>query len=326
MKKILYFIFILIFAINILPQSIYGTGATGFDFLKIGDSAVAFGVGEAMIANADGVNAMKYNPAGLVNSKDLQLGQFSATYIKWLYEMNYISAGAAVPLPTTSQGAERVVGLKFRGLYHKNFPETDLAGDEVKSLNANDMAVSVGYAMKFQKAKLGLNVNYLNSTLDDSSANAFSMDLGFLYGFSLPAIPGLPKTSLSSKKENLAVGFSVLNKFIFGSSAFEKESSPLPLLIGTGVDYKGIKDLDILLDTYYDANGSKMKLQSGLQYTLYKMFKLRVGYKISGYDTNKFSIGAGFAYTAKFISSIDFAYVPNSLIGNNIMATIGAAF
>lgn len=299
-------------------------GESSFDFLKIGDSAHALALGEAVISSAKGIDAMKYNPAGLVDSKNLKFGEFSATYIKWLYEMNYISAGVVKPLAASSQGVDKVVGLKFSSLSHTPFAEIDEFGNELDSMNAGDMAVTIGYGVGFKKIKAGMNLNYLRSVLDDSSAAAFTIDLGIMYSFALPVIRTFQQFA-SDKKENLLVGFSARNIFIGLSSAFEKQGDPLPAIIGVGMDYLAVKNMDILLDMCYDTD-SGFLMNSGLQYALFKMLKIRAGYKLAGKTTNKFSAGAGFEYTKKFIYSVDFAYIPNSLLGNNIAASFGIAF
>ena len=324
MKKIFYLVITICLMLYCIPGMVNATGESSFDFLKIGDSAHALAVGEAVISIAEGIDAMKYNPAGLVDSKNLKLGRFSATYIKWLHEMNYINAGVVKPLAVSSQGADKIIGLKFSSLSHTPFTEIDEFGNELDSMNAGDMAVTIGYGVGLEKIKAGMNLNYLRSVLDDSSASAFTIDLGIMYSFALPVIRTF-KQFASDKKENLLIGFSARNIFIGLNSAFEKQGGPLPAIIGVGMDYLAVKNLDILLDMCYDTD-SGFLMNSGLQYALFEILKIRAGYKLAGKTTNKFSAGAGIEYAKKLIYSLDLAYIPNNLLGNNIAASFGVAF
>ena len=73
-----------------------GAGTTQAEFLKIGLSARAAGMGGAFGAVADDLGAFEHNPAGLGL---LNNSQVSAMYTRWLADISFGAVGGAHVLP-----------------------------------------------------------------------------------------------------------------------------------------------------------------------------------------------------------------------------------
>src|SRR5690348_6207186 len=78
-------------ALMVFPAAAQDTGAA---FLKIGVGARPIAMGSAFTAQADDVNAIGWNPAGLGR---MQRSELSATHTEWLSDLRYDFLGAALP-------------------------------------------------------------------------------------------------------------------------------------------------------------------------------------------------------------------------------------
>ena len=86
LKKYIFFIFI-------ISQTISGQAFRSFsnEFLSLGVDAAAFGMGKAVIASSSDVNAIYWNPAGLVNIEDMQGALMHAEYFQGIGKYDYAS-------------------------------------------------------------------------------------------------------------------------------------------------------------------------------------------------------------------------------------------
>src|SRR5438309_1029920 len=72
------------------------SGTVSGQFLKIGTSARAIGMGGAQVAVAEGVSSMGFNPAGIMVVGDMGFG---ATYTAWLASIQHSFAGFVKNVP-----------------------------------------------------------------------------------------------------------------------------------------------------------------------------------------------------------------------------------
>ncbi|MFA6618408.1 MAG: hypothetical protein WCT23_05000, partial [Candidatus Neomarinimicrobiota bacterium] len=71
------------------------SGTSAAQFLKIGTQARTMGMGEAVVANPEGLSALQWNPAGL-SKYGTQTAAFSQS--DWLVDTDFFSAAAGVNL------------------------------------------------------------------------------------------------------------------------------------------------------------------------------------------------------------------------------------
>lgn len=156
------------------PSFSAGGGRDALTFLNLGMGARPMGMAGAFTAVADDVNAIFYNPAGLAN---LESFQASLIHQRWIVDLSYSYLGAALPI--------NGIGTFAGSLLHLGTPQIE-AFDEfnqpVGTFTANDLAFSVSYGRSIVPGlAAGLTTKFVREVLDQSSASAFSLDLGILY-------------------------------------------------------------------------------------------------------------------------------------------------
>jgi len=191
------------------------SGLDALAFLNIGIGAKQVALGSAATTLSGDPNQIFWNPAGIVN----QSSKFGASvsYNNWLLGLNQESG-----VITYNMGESGTFGVGFTSFGVNNIPaDRDLLPANLASLqidnqtsstyNYRDMALILSYARQVtDKLTLGLNVKYLNESIDNMSANAFAIDLGSIYNITDFGISGSPGQS--------RIGYQVL-RYLFADSA-----------------------------------------------------------------------------------------------------------
>ncbi len=263
-------------------------GSTGACVLKVGVGARPTAMGEAFGALADDVNAISWNPAGLVNLKEKECYFMHAD---WLKEMNYGFIGYAQPLANN-----RTLGLGMMYLGSGNIEKLDANGITEGSFEAKDMIFTLAYGWNLSEGlSLGASIKALSLKIDDEKANSFAGDIGFL-----------SKTPI----ENLFIGGTLQN---LGSKVkFIKEGDKLPLNIKLGTAYKAMDGKLILLLDMNKPVDNDLSLNLGTEYCLTPTLKVRGGYN-SRLDAGS-GITGGIGFTIRPFQ-LDYAYVPYGDLG-----------
>ncbi|MCF6350821.1 MAG: PorV/PorQ family protein [Flavobacteriaceae bacterium] len=155
------------------------------EFLNIGVDAAAFGMGKAVTATTNDVNAIYWNPAGLVNIEDQQGAIMHAEYFQGIANYDYLAY--AKPINNTS-----VIAISFTRFSVDDILNTtqliDSQGgidfDRVSLFNASDMALHIGYAKKMllKNFDLGVNAKIIHRRIGDfANSWGFGLDVGFQY-------------------------------------------------------------------------------------------------------------------------------------------------
>lgn len=176
MKKTLITILILIlvtsgtlFGVELVVDN---TGNTSLPMLSIGIDARASGMGEAMVAVSDDINALNWNPAGLADIKKMEL---TYTHSQFLADLmfNYLAGGYSI-----GRAGSIAIGLNL--LTFGNLKE-----GFVLDTAAYGMAINVGYGVNIiEKLQIGLTAKYAIESWSDTQTknkvNGFSFDLGLI--------------------------------------------------------------------------------------------------------------------------------------------------
>jgi len=281
MRKILTLPLIL-FLLSLLPGLCFGqakVGTSGAQFLEIGVSARAVGMGEAFIGLVDDASAVYYNPAGLTQLEDREV---ILTHVDYPADINYEFAGLAYPTPRFGG----VWGLAFYALDAGDMDRREplkagLGGVAItgETFSAKDYALAVSYARNLtDRFSLGITFKFLEELYEEERASGWGMDIGTLYrtgfrGFKIAMV-------LSNFGPDL--------KFIL-------EDYPLP------INFKFGGCIDVFTQDQHRAvfnlegshpSDNLERYNAGLEYWYKNMFALRVGQKFE-YDTGGFSAGGG---------------------------------
>ncbi len=283
-------------------------GDSGAQSLKIGIGARAIGMGESFVALADDADAIYWNPGGL---GQIEKKEISMMYNQWFEGIKQGYVGYVHPLGNigTFGGAVSylIVGDMDR-------TEIDSDGDDVptsQTFGANDMFVTLSYGRKIKMLDVGVSLKYITEKIEDESATAFAVDLGFLYATPVP---------------KLNVGLSVQN--LGTKIKFISESDLLPLNFKLGASYKMLeKDaLALALDVNIPNEGN-VNVHAGAEYLLFDMIALRAGYKTTTIEglgaLSGLSAGCGFAFKGY---GIDYAWVPYGDLGSTHRVSLAIKF
>ena len=281
-----------------------GAGTSTANFLKIGTGARGAAMGEAQAALADDVNAAYWNPAGLAN---LRYQELSVMHYDLVENVRYNQAAYARP----SEKGTLAIGLNI--LDYGDIQGYDSGGVATNNVKAKNTLLTGSYARKFtEKSALtgGVNLKYLSSELAGYKASGAMLDLGILYPFETGRFRGL------------RLGADIRN--IGQDIKYDQSGSPLPrqMVVGAGVSALG-GNLLVGLDAI-SPKGEDSYIATGLEYTVFQMLKLRLGYNtISDFVGTGITYGMGLHFAQW---NIDYAFVPFGDLGNTNRVSVGFRF
>ena len=303
MKKLKLIMFYLSAFVFLLEYPLFSTeGTTAATFLKFSKSAREASLAGAYSSVGDDSSSIFSNPASIVNveKKDVSLGFTSYLegsklgLFSFVTNSNESRLGFAV-------SAFNIDDIEKRGT-------TDQSGimPEVGTFSSNDMAVFISYAKKnclkevIDNLNGGINLKFIRSKIDSSSAYAIALDAGLLYDYS----------------NNMKLSFVLSN--LGTKMKFEDEGDNLPLSVKAGGYYKFGDNLKLIGEVEEFINDSKFYPSIGAEFFLKESFALRAGYRF-GYDRgnlgNDVGLSLGFGIITKDVS-FNYAYVPFGDLGD----------
>lgn len=276
------------------------SGTCSAQFLEIGIGGRPVSMGGAFVGLSNDISAVYWNPAGLAQVNRPQL---CFMHLVWFCDISYEYFAYAKPYAKPSEKLG-VFGLSIGYLHMGKIEGRDEEGNLTSPYTSSDMVITFSHGSKITKNLfLGGNIKYLIEKIEKESANAFVFDLGFLY-----------KTPL----ENLSLGGTLQN---FGQSVkFVEESCKLPTIAKLGACYSYIfmgNPVNLVMDIYFPSD-SKTSLHLGTEGIYKNTLAGRIGYENNSDLANKsgFSFGLGLKLTKKQTYSLDYAFVPQGVLGN----------
>ncbi|MCK4427047.1 MAG: PorV/PorQ family protein [candidate division Zixibacteria bacterium] len=298
-------------AFLLVPQLTWAqakVGTAGAQFLELGVSARAIGMGDAFLAISDDASAVYYNPAGLT-----QIAEREAmfTHVSYLADINYNFVGLAYP--TTKFG-----GVWGVGFYMLNAGDMDATVYEYiygsgQTFTAKDYALSLSYARNLtDRFSVGMTLKLIEELLDTERAMGWAADMGTLYD-----------TGFKGFKIAMVISnFGPDLKFI-------EEDCPLPMSFKFG----GVFDIfrNENHTTVFSVEGSHPndameKFNAGVEYWFRDMFSLRFGDHFE-YDTGGISAGCGLRLSvSERRLNFDYGYHDMGLLESFHRFSVGLTF
>ena len=130
------------------------------EFLSLGVDAAAFGMGKAVIASSNDVNAIYWNPAGLTNVKDVQGAIMHAEYFQGIGKYDYVSF--AKPINTESTFAIALMRFAVDDIINTTElidSQGNINYDNLSLFSAADYAFNMAYARRLPLKGLDIGVN-----------------------------------------------------------------------------------------------------------------------------------------------------------------------
>lgn len=294
-------------------------GTTVAQFLKIGPSARAIGMGGAFTANEDDISMIHWNPAGLAR---LRASEAMFTHTKWIAGTNYDFM--AIGLNLYSVGT--------LGLMVSSFSSGDMAVRTVdmpdgtgEMFNTADMMIGLSFARNLtNKFSIGGTVKFIHQRLWHMTANSVALDIGTLfttpfYGIRLGASMSNfgPKMRLDGRDIKFANDPDPHEEgnveFVNAQYEMQYYSIPLRFQIGLAKDFDlGYKNrLTLAMDAIHP-NDNYEAVNIGGEYSFNGLIFLRAGYKsLFQKDSEEgLTLGAGLNYRlmTTVVLKIDYAY------------------
>lgn len=275
MRKLLFGMVILILLVS--PEWAWGqakVGTAGAQFLELGVSARAIGMGDAFLSICNDASAVYYNPAGLTQLMDRQA---LFTHVSYPADINYEFVALAYPTPSFGG----VWGLSFTMVNAGDMPFNQYRQGlhPTQTYSAKEYALGLSYARNLtDRFMVGGTLKIIDEFYDTERATGWAADMGTLYdtGF-----------------KGFRIGMMISN---FGPDlTFIKESHPLPMNFKFG----GVIDLlrredhtAVLAAEGSHPNDNMEKFNAGVEYWYRDMFSLRLGNHFE-YDAGGISAGGG---------------------------------
>jgi hypothetical protein len=310
MRKSLILVVGIIFLL-VAPRFSWGqakVATAGAQFLELGVSARAIGMGDAFLATCDDASAVYYNPAGLA-----QIANREAifTHVSYLVDINYDFAGLSYP--TTRFG-----GVWGVGFYVLNAGDMDVTthADNTgtgQTFPAKDYALSLSYARNLtDRFSVGGTLKFIDELLDTERSIGWAADMGTLYN-----------TGFRGFKIAMVVSnFGPDLKFI-------EEDCPLPMNFKFGASFDIIRNQDhkaIFAVEGSHPNDNMEKYNAGVEYWFRDMFSVRFG-DYFDYDAGGISAGVGFRLPISDRKlSFDYGYHDMGLLDGFHRFSVGISF
>jgi hypothetical protein len=290
-----------IFILFLIPLVLFAQyerpGSTDAQFLKIGVSPRAAGMGDAYISVAAGAEATYYNPAVLARIPRMDI---AFAHTAWFAGINHEFAALA-----RNFGIWGAFGLSVTALYTDEMEvRTPLQPDGTgETFYSGNYRFGLSYARYLtDHVSIGGTFNYINLSLyEDFKANAVAGDIAVLY---------------VTDFRGFRFGMKIAN---FGSEVkFVNESYPLPTNFQFGLSLNAIQaenqTLLVSLSAIKPNDGQPLS-QVGAEWNYNQLLYLRGGYQLN-HDIATYAFGGGLRWgISDYVLQFDYSYSDYSLLG-----------
>jgi hypothetical protein len=320
MKSIKYYLcipgfFILLSATLFAQIGLNKLAQSTMNFLLVGTSSRACGLGEAYTAVGSGSESMFYNPAGMAEmSGDFDI---NLNYTQWIADINYLSGGISVNLYNYGVVGFSLLTVDYGDIYgtslitssqQDQYPLGYIDNGKIGNVSAYAFGLSYAKAIS-QQFLVGGNIRIAGQNLGESvvasgpkknNASKLVFDAGVEYytGF-----------------KSFRFGMSIRNF----SSNIKRESIeeelPLQFVLGAAIDALDIFDsehnaentLTLAVDFLHQNNYSE-RVNVGAEYTVLGFLALRGGYQTNR-DIASWSGGVGVRTSiSDYNMAVDYSY------------------
>ncbi len=268
------------------------TGTSALQFLKIGTSARATGMGETFVAVVDDISGLQYNPAGLVLSKENSL---SFSHTQWFVDTRLENFGGVYHFGSNA------IGIGVTSLSTEDMKVTTEFQPEGTGsyFRFSDIAIGLSFARQMtSQFSFGVTVKYVEETLGALKIRTVLGDLATYY-----------KTGLGTSRFAVMIanfGGQVAPKgsvnLIEGRTANNFQSFPPPTLFKIGFAFEPLLNETNRITASIQLNSpndNKENVNVGAEYAYKDFAFVRAGYKFN-VDAENFSVGAGLKFPLSF--------------------------
>ncbi len=312
-------------------------GTTVAQFLKIGPSARAIGMGGAFTASTDDIGLIYWNPAGLAR---LSSSAAMFTHTQWIAGTNYEFMAVALDLYSVGTMGLMVSSFTSGDMAVRTVDMPDGTGEK---FNTADLMIGLSFARNLtNKFSIGGSVKFIHQRLWHMTASTVALDIGTLfttpfYGIRLGASMSNfgPKMRLDGRDIKFANDPDPREEgnveFVNAQYEMLYYSIPLYFQIGLAKDFDlGYNNRLTLAADAIHPNDNYEAVNAGVEYSFKNMFFLRAGYKsLFQKDSEEgLTLGVGLNYRlmSTVILKIDYAYADFGVLENVQRFSLGLRF
>ncbi len=282
-------IFIILVVLVFMVTHVYAVNKVGTSvaqFLKIGTSARSLSMGEAAVADVNGLEALHYNTAGLAHNH-IQEAMF--TQSDWLASTHFLYAAGSMNL-----GRYGVVGVNIA---HLDYGDMSVRTESMQEgtgeyFSAQDLSIGLTYANKLtDRFSMGGQVKFIRQEIWHMSASTMALDMGALFILPIKDIQlGMSITNFGGKL--LLSGrdvrfFADPDEEMYGNNdqipaLYEVDHWPLPIIFRIGLSGEVFRSDRMALRLNFDAlhpSDNMEYVNVGSELGLFGTVFLRAGYR-----------------------------------------------
>lgn len=276
------------------------TGTTILQFVAIEPSARLAAMGNAGVAIHDDIQSIYYNPGALGWMSE---GAVQFTHGLWFADIQYDYAAVALPMGSLGNVSLAVTTLNSGDMDVRTVERPLGTGER---FSVRDVAVNVGYGRQVtDRFAAGLQVNWANETIWNSSVNLFTASIGTTYrladnGLTLGASMLNIGTNAAFDGRDLAIQYDQ-NPDVNGDNSTLPatqftEEFPVPITFRVGLAYprrlSSRSRLLITADALHPSDNTE-SLNLGWEWTWREAFSVRGGYQNLYQQDSDFGLTAG---------------------------------
>lgn len=321
-------------SVNVWAQS--KTGTTFGAFLQIEPSARISSMGNAGVSIEGGLEGAYYNPAAIGS---LEGRQVVFSHNNWLAGIRHDHVAAAMPMGHFGNGYLSITSLNSGDIEVRT---VELPAGTGERYHVSNLALGLGFGKQISdRFSAGLQVNYVQETIWNSSAAAMLLNVGTQYRVS---------------EHGLHIGSSISN---FGTNAgydgrdlrilYDNDpnrygdNGALPGLrytdrfptavlfrvgVGMPIRFNRNHSLTWAVDGFHPADDHE-SMSLGSEYRFRELFSLRAGYQdlfLKDSETG-LTLGAGFrGDTQDFDYTLDYGWADHGRLGSTQRLSFGVSF
>lgn len=302
-------------------------GASGAQELRIPYGSRGTAMGGAVIANARGLEAMYWNPAGLATLEGTE-AMFS--YLPYIADIDQNFVGAA-----TNIGDFGTIGAGAKVMSIGEIEETtqQFPDGTGRVFEPSLSVINLTYARTLTaNVSFGLTAMFINEQIHEVSASGMAFDAGFMYD------PGWHGVRLGLALKNYGPEMEFTGRGFERSLEGVRPANPLaasfdlPASINIGMSYDFIdqdQHLACLSGNFRSSSFGSDLFQGGFEYGYNGLYFLRAGYNYSDQTEwiSGLTLGAGLSYeisNAKL--TFEYAWNETEIFDDNQYFTLTLAF
>ena len=287
-------------------------GVISGEFLLMPTGPKAYSLGNSMIGYYKDPISVFYNPA---NSSFFSAASISLGQTKYIFDSKMEYFSFTIPFSRNNS-----IGVGVNVFYTDPIPVYTWSNPETSNdqYDVSDNLLFVNYSRLFGHLSIGLSGKFYKEEIANVISNTFLVDFGVAYK--------LNKGGFGFSVQNFGNGLTFNNDYrtFAEGTDYKAKLEKLPLNILFGGSYEPIKDLSVFFQGNM-ATKNKFNYSAGVEYKLFNLIPLRVGY--TNVDQGGLGFGFGLNYmfrktklTGKKVDILnldfDYSYVPYGDLGN----------